>query len=111
MGFLSNHLASFSRSLAQVDAVLNEHRPIDKKTDELLRFALSIKARSAPCVRKHFKGAANAGASNEEIAYVFALTMREAAGADDCWTHSVISDVDIEIDSAACGDGCGASCA
>jgi len=88
-----------------VDAVLDEHCPLEKKTDELLRFALSIKARSRPCVRKHFRGAVNAGASSKEISYVFALTMREAAGADDCWTHGVISDL---ADAAADGSrGCG----
>jgi hypothetical protein len=44
MGFLSTNLETFARSLGQVDAILKEQRPIDKKTDELLRFALSIKA-------------------------------------------------------------------
>tara|TARA_R110002074_G_scaffold186847_1_gene352270 strand:+ start:177 stop:497 length:321 start_codon:yes stop_codon:yes gene_type:complete len=105
MGFLKSNFAAFTESLGQVDSVLEQQRPFDKKTDELLRFALSIKARSAPCVRKHFKGAKTAGASDEEIAYVFALTMREAAGADDCWTHGVISDLQAD-DTGACGGGC-----
>jgi len=105
MGFLSANLEAFTQSLAQVDATMAELRPIDKKTDELLRFALSIKARSAPCVRKHYRGSLEAGASSKELAYVFALTMREAAGADDCWTHSVIGDlVDSDGDSSC---GCG----
>jgi len=106
MGFLSENFDPFGGALSRVDAVLEEHRPFDKKTDELLRFALSIKARSAPCVRKHFKGATAAGASDAEIAYVFALTMREAAGADDCWTHGVIADLDAIGDAASCGGGC-----
>ena len=79
--------------------------PLDLKTDELIRFALSIKARSAPCVRKHFKGAAAAGATPQEVAYVFALTMREAAGADDCWTHSVIGDLVSDDGESSCGCG------
>ena len=104
MGFLSDNLQAFGQSLNQVDAVLAEHCPLDKKHDELLRFALSIKARSGPCVRKHFRGSVSAGATNEEIAYIFALTMRESAGADDCWTHSIISDlVDGEPGSSGCG--------
>ena len=106
MGFLSTNFESFTRSLEQVDAVLEKQRPIDKKTDELLRFALSIKARSKPCVRKHYRGSIDAGASSKELAYIFALTMREAAGADDCWTHSVISDLvdaDIEESCGSCG--------
>ena len=63
-----------------MDEALEQHRPVDLKTEELLRFALSIKARSAPCVRKHYRGSLAAGASEQEIAWVFALTMREAAG-------------------------------
>lgn len=105
MGFLSTNLEAFTQSLGQVDATLAEHCPIDKKTDELLRFALSIKARSKPCVRKHYRGSVNAGASAQEIAYVFALTMREAAGADDCWTHSVIGDL-VEAEPGQ-SSGCG----
>lgn len=93
MNFLKEYFPKFGQSLQNIDNVLNETCPFDKKFDEVLRFALSIKARSNPCVRKHFKGAVNAGASKEEIAYVFALTMREAAGADDCWTHSIINDL------------------
>lgn len=105
MGFLSTNLDAFGRSLGRLDAVLDEHRPLDKKTDELLRFSLSIKARSRPCVRKHFRGAIDAGASSKEIAYVFALTMREAAGADDCWTHDVIGDLVDGDAEQSCGCG------
>ena len=45
-------------------------------------------------------------ASPRGIAYVFALTMREAAGADDCWTHSVIEDLVDTDPGASCGS-CG----
>lgn len=105
MSFLSTNFEPFTRSLAQLDSTMAEHCPLDEKQDELLRFALSIKARSRPCVRKHFKGALKAGASENEISYVFALTMREAAGADDCWTHDVIGD----LASSISGDSCGCS--
>ena len=107
MGFLTENAGQFTQALNQVDDVLEQSRPVDKKTDELLRFALSIKARSAPCVRKHYRGSLAAGASEQELAWVFALTMREAAGADDCWTHSVISDLTGGEADASCGDGCG----
>ncbi len=90
-GFLSTHLAPFTAALGSLDEALDAARTVDTKTDELIRFALSIKARSEPCVRKHFAGALAAGASESEIGYVFALTMREAAGADDCWTHGIIA--------------------
>lgn len=107
MGFLSENLEDYGAALQQADEVLTKNRPFDLKTDELLRFALSIKARSAPCVRKHFKGATAAGATGAEIAYVFALTMREAAGADDCWTHGVIADLDGTGEVSSCEGGCG----
>ncbi len=106
MGFLSAHIEPFTHSLEQLDAALDQQRPVDKKTDEMLRFALSIKARSEPCVRKHYRGLVNAGANPQEIGYVFALTMREAAGADDCWTHSVISDL-VNADAAVSCGSCG----
>lgn len=108
MGFLSSQFPAFTQSLGAMDQVLDENRPFDRKTDEFLRFALSIKARSAPCVRKHYRGALAAGATAEELAYVFALTMREAAGADDCWTHSVIADlVEAPQPANAEGSACG----
>jgi len=107
MGFLSDNFGAFGTALKSVDEALDANRPFDAKTDELIRFALSIKARSAPCVRKHFKGAAAAGATDAEIAHVFALTMRESAGADDCWTHGVIADLEGADEVSSCGGGCG----
>ncbi len=98
-GFLATHMSSFTSALSQLDEVLDAARTVDKKTDELIRFALSIKARSEPCVRKHYVGSLAAGASEEEIGYVFALTMRESAGSDDCWTHGIIAS--LEADSSA----------
>lgn len=107
MGVLSDAFGEYGAALKQVDEVLEKHRPFDLRTDELMRFAPSIKARSAPCVRKHFKGARAAGATDAEIAYVLALTMREAAGADDCWTHGVIGDLEGAAGISSCGGGCG----
>ena len=51
-------------------------------------FLLSIKNRSKPCLLKHFKGAMEAGATLKELACIMALTFRESAGGDDCWTHA-----------------------
>ena len=69
MGFyLDKYYNEINDAMKGVDGVLAAACPFDSKTDELLRFALSIKARSAPCVRKHFKGAKREGASDEEIA-------------------------------------------
>lgn len=103
MGILRDNLTAFGAALDKVDEDLAAARPFDKKTDELMRFALSIKGRSAPCVRKHFKGARAAGATDADIAYVFGLTMRESAGADECWTAGVLSELQTADDSGACG--------
>ncbi len=105
MSLLSEHFPEFTAGLSQLDKVYEEKRTIDRKTDELIRFALSVRARSKPCVLKHFKGAIDAGAEERELAYILALVMREAAGADDCWTHDVIGDWS-EIISGRKGCGC-----
>ena len=94
MRMLADKLPEFSEMLDKMDELLVAKRPesINEKIYQFLCFALSIKARSKPCVLKHFKGALDAGATVEELSWIFALTMREAAGADDCWTHDVIGD-------------------
>ena len=104
MRFLAQLFPEFTQALDGMDALYAEKRFIDEKTYQFICFALSIKARSKPCVLKHFKGALDAGASLQEIAYVLALVMREAAGADDCWTHDVLGDVaDIVAGKIDCG--------
>ena len=92
MRMLEQFFPEFTQKLDEIDAIYKEKMPIDEKTYQFLCFALSIKGRSKPCVLKHFKGALEAGATVEELSYIFALTMRESAGADDCWTHDVIGD-------------------
>ncbi|AKB75926.1 hypothetical protein MSLAZ_2665 [Methanosarcina lacustris Z-7289] len=86
---LKEFFSEFTRKLDEIDQLYSEKRMIDKKTSQFIRFALSIKARSKPCVLKHFKGALEAGAIVKEFSDIFALVMWEAAGADDCWTHDV----------------------
>lgn len=92
MRMLEEFFPEFAAKLDEIDELYKENRFIDEKTFQFICFALSIKARSKPCVLKHFKGALDAGATVEELTYILALVMREAAGADDCWTHDVIGD-------------------
>ncbi|MBD3236017.1 MAG: carboxymuconolactone decarboxylase family protein [Candidatus Eisenbacteria bacterium] len=92
MRLLAEFFPEFIAQLDEIDALYDEKRSIDEKTYQFICFALSIKARSKPCVIKHFQGALEAGASARELAYILALVMREAAGADDCWTHDVLGD-------------------
>ena len=92
MRMLAEFFPEFAEMLDKMDELYKEKRTIDEKTYQFICFALSIKARSKPCVLKHFKGALEAGAIVKELTYILALTMREAAGADDCWTHDVIND-------------------
>jgi AhpD family alkylhydroperoxidase len=104
MRFLAQLFPEFAAKLDEMDALYAEKRLIDEKTYQFICFAVSIKARSKPCVLKHFKGALDAGASLQELAYILALVMREAAGADDCWTHDVLGDVaDIVAGKIDCG--------
>lgn len=92
MRMLEEFFPEFSGKLGELDELYAEKRTIDEKTYQFICFALSIKGRSKPCVIKHFKGALEAGATVEELSYILALTMREAAGADDCWTHDALGD-------------------
>ena len=92
MRMLAEFFPEFAEQLDQMDELYGDRRTIDEKTYQFICFALSVKARSKPCVLKHFKGALEAGATVRELAYILALVMREAAGADDCWTHDVIGD-------------------
>jgi len=92
MRMLAEFFPEFAEMLDKMDELYKEKRTIDEKTYQFLCFALSIKARSKPYVLKHFKGALEAGTTVKELTYILALTMREAAGADDCWTHDVIND-------------------
>jgi len=92
MRMLAEFFPEFSDKLDEMDMLYADQRSIDEKTYQFICFALSIKGRSKPCVLKHFKGALEAGATVKELAYILALVMREAAGADDCWTHDVIGD-------------------
>ncbi len=82
----------FAKKLDEIDADYKEKMPFDEKTYQLICFALAIRSRSAPCVRKHFRGAMMAGATVKEISYTLALVMRESAGGDDCWTHDALGD-------------------
>jgi AhpD family alkylhydroperoxidase len=92
MRMLAEFFPEFVEKLDEIDQLYEDKKMIDDKTYQFICFALSIKGRSKPCVLKHFKGALDAGATVKELSYIFALTMREAAGADDCWTHDVIGD-------------------
>lgn len=92
MRMLAQFFPEFAEQLDEIDVLWKEKSPFDEKTYQLICFALSIKGRSKPCVLKHFSGALESGATVEELTYILALTMREAAGADDCWTHDVIGD-------------------
>ncbi len=92
MRMLAEFFPEFVEKLDEIDKLYEQKRMIDEKTYQFICFALSIKARSKPCVLKHFQGALKAGATVKELSYIFALVMREAAGADDCWTHDVLGD-------------------
>jgi len=92
MRLLAEYFPEFSKKFDEIDELYKEKRTIDEKTYQFICFALSIKNRSVPCIKKHFKGALEAGATVKEIAYIMALTFRESAGGDDCWIHDALGD-------------------
>jgi len=93
MRVLAEWFPEFAEKLDEIDDIYREKRSIEEKTYQFICFALSIKNRSKPCLVKHFKGAMEAGATLKELAYIMALTFRESAGGDDCWTHDALGDV------------------
>lgn len=92
MRIVEEWFPEFTKEFETIDKIYKEKRSIDEKTYQFICFAMAIKGRSAPCVRKHFKEALQAGATLKELAYIMALVFRESAGNDDCWVHDVLSD-------------------
>ena len=92
MRLLAQYFPEFAKELEKIDDIYKEKSSVDEKTKQLLCFALAIKNRSKPCLLKHFKGSLKAGATLRDLAEVMALTFRESAGGDDCWTHDALSD-------------------
>jgi len=93
MRLLAEWFPEFAEKLDEIDEIYRDKRSIDEKTYQFICFALSIKNRSKPCLLKHFKGAMEAGATLKELSTIMALTFRESAGGDDCWTHDALGDV------------------
>lgn len=60
----------FTQKLDEIDQLYAEKKMIDEKTYQSICFALSIKARSKPCVLKHFKGVLEAGYSQGTFVYL-----------------------------------------
>ncbi len=103
MRLLEEWFPEFAGELDEIDKLYREKRMIDEKTYQFICFALAIRGRSTPCVRKHFKGALEAGATLKELAYIMALVFRESAGNDDCWVHDVLDDYeDVMKDNIRC---------
>jgi AhpD family alkylhydroperoxidase len=92
MRLLEEWFLEFAGELDKIDEMYKEKQMIDEKTYQFICFALAIRGRSAPCVRKHFKEALGASATLKELAYIMALVFRESAGNDDCWVHDVLAD-------------------
>ncbi|MBE0635793.1 carboxymuconolactone decarboxylase family protein [Candidatus Bipolaricaulota bacterium] len=93
MRLLAEWFPEFAEKFDEIDEIYRDKRSIDEKTYQSICFALSIKNRSKPCLLKHFKGAMEAGATLKELSFIMALTFRESAGGDDCWTHDALGDV------------------
>jgi AhpD family alkylhydroperoxidase len=63
MRLLAEWFPEFAAKLDEIDELYAKKRLLDEKTYQFICFALAIRARSKPCVLKHFKGALAAGAT------------------------------------------------
>jgi len=61
MRLLTQYFPEFDDKLDEIDNIYQEKRMINEKTYQFICLALSIKNRSAPCVKKHIKGVLEAG--------------------------------------------------
>lgn len=57
-----------------------EENALNKRTKQLIALACSVMADCVPCINHHYKKAAEAGASKEEIAEAMAVAMSIASG-------------------------------
>ncbi len=89
---LEDGFPEFTAALEEMDGLCLTKRTIDEKTYQFICFALAIRSRSAPGVKKHFHDALMAGATVKEMSYILALTMQQTAEADGDWTHAVLGD-------------------
>jgi alkylhydroperoxidase/carboxymuconolactone decarboxylase family protein YurZ len=67
MRILEELFPEFTQKLDEIDQLCSEKRVIDKRTYQFICFTLSIKARSKPCILKHFKGALEAGTTVKKL--------------------------------------------
>ncbi len=82
----------FAKKFDNIDELYRKKRLIDEKTNQFICFALTIKSRSAPYVRKYFKGALEVGTTVKELADIMALVFRQSAGNDNFGVHDVLGD-------------------
>ena len=64
---------------------------LDKKTKELIALACSVMADCEPCIRYHYREAVQAGATKEEMAEAFAISMSVSAGSKQAKYTTLIS--------------------
>lgn len=98
----------YEGKMDEIDELCVEQRPIDDKTFAFVCFALAVKARSAPEVRKQFKAALEAGATVKELNYVLAVTLHHSAVAEESWVCETLRDWPALI--AGRMGGCSCSC-
>lgn len=67
---------------------------LDKKTKELIALACSVMADCVPCIHHHYKAAVQAGATKEEMAEAFAISMSVSSGSKQAKYTSVISELE-----------------
>lgn len=106
MTFLEEHYPEFAERFQKLGDLEQELQILDEKTRQFLCLALAIRGRSEPCVKKHFIEAFEAGATYREVAAVFALTMKENAGNDNCWFHDILGRLQAEVANGAKACAC-----
>jgi AhpD family alkylhydroperoxidase len=73
---------------------VKEENNLSKKTKLLIGLACSVMADCSPCIEWYYKNAIETGASKEEIAEAFAISMAVCAGSKRAKYSELISDLE-----------------
>jgi AhpD family alkylhydroperoxidase len=91
-GDISMFLNEFEELHGKFTKIVYEPGKLDRKTKELIAFSNSVIIDCKHCMRWHLKAAAEAGASEEEVAEAVAIAMTVSAGK----ARSVAKDIIME---------------
>ncbi|WP_300154303.1 carboxymuconolactone decarboxylase family protein [Solidesulfovibrio sp.] len=94
MGALAKGNPKLMQAMETLDKAGAAHGALDAKTRELIALAVAATTRCDTCIAVHAKGAADAGASREELLETLAVAVGLNAGAAFVYSSHILSAFD-----------------